>query len=77
MVHSHKALTDLANISQAKLHQTSKQRLTIVTRELVSDSRVFSLTKYLFIPLLFTSKLEFNLPAKFARHPKWRLNVDG
>ena len=77
MVHSHKAGTDLATTRQVNQSQTFRLIATNPLGSLPGHSGVSSLRKYWIIPLLFTSKLEFNLPAKFARHPKWRLNVDG
>ena len=40
-------------------------------------SFIFSLANFVKIPLFFTRKLVFNVPAVSARHPIWRLSVDG
>ena len=40
-------------------------------------SFIFSLANFVKIPLFFTRKLVLNVPAVSARHPIWRLSVDG
>ena len=40
-------------------------------------SFIFPLANFVKIPLFFTRKLVLNVPAVSARHPIWRLSVDG